>query len=325
MEHASDSEGYLESVIQFLRIPTAAEYTFDSNWYQDYQPTSEENLLADFNSIFFKPFATKSVSLDTKVHCRQIMRLSDIEMVESLRSKRLMKNHVIIHPAIKDADVYSLHPADLMSASGTRYFFCLTKYSSLKRPTRLRITNGGCRWKQQGRVFPVKQNGEIVAYKTYLSYVSLKRGQAITHDQDDQVTDCSQIRKNKKWSTFTMEEIALVDDVKMERYTLRRGNRPIPFPVICRIASKCSPGFDSQIGCDNIVNFGDCNRTILVGPAPAYTNDRKLDRTFSYQQVLPTCARPCGLSCDLSEDEEIDEALQAFISNIPNLEGSLLF
>lgn len=173
---------------------------------------------------------------------------------------------------------------------GGQYFFSETKYGSIKKPTRLRITKNGYRWKQQGRTFAIQDGGRTVAFKTYLSYVPLKntsklqlQGQnslicgaplnrqrcfmgcngnphgdsksasstltstSTGSDRISQPIARSELTSgyckassgsHRKWALWTMEEIALAEDVDIERKIFKRGGVPKSFPVLCKIGCR---------------------------------------------------------------------------------------
>ncbi|EFJ37720.1 hypothetical protein SELMODRAFT_402258 [Selaginella moellendorffii] len=159
----------------------------------------------------------------------------DSFLVDALRRKKA-RTKLDFH--IPEADVYAMHPALLLrnSPAGTRYFFSRTKYYFC-RPARSRTTLEGWRWKQQGPSLPIKMNGEVVAYKTYLSFVPLKNNASWL----EMLLEAAEGRRSRRWARYTMEEIVLKEDRAIELQMLKACLIPRPFRVLCRISSRQDP------------------------------------------------------------------------------------
>ncbi|CAM6128158.1 unnamed protein product [Calypogeia fissa] len=353
-----------ETVLRYFETPTPAQYSFefDARIEEEGQPF-EENLLVDEYLFKQQPHCVPRQTIhsknqklewkpvvDAKSDCKHInpakfLKLTEIEMVQSLRRWKQVAQESVAHPVtIKEADVYALHPADLIKGACTHYFYSATKYSCLKRPTRLRITENGCRWKQQGRIFPIRENGQTVAYKTYLSYVALKNGNnipkklpgaSVANIDPSPSKDMVCKRRDRKWSLWTMEEIGLAEDIQSERVVLRRGGRPRPFPVICRIVCKrdghTSPPLQARIKCKKPPFRSKDSQAAVAEPKPRDTDISPAAAPISTVPMLSEVScfagstniqvscLPGSTSASLPNAQDIleDEIIRALIYDLP--------
>ncbi|OAE34243.1 hypothetical protein AXG93_4605s1040 [Marchantia polymorpha subsp. ruderalis] len=226
--------------------------TFESHSSERY---SDDGAIVEMPIRNLQQSFTESRGETKRFNRSEMRKMSEMQLVEHLREWKRIPNKK--RALIGEADVYETHPEVLMKGSSSSYFITSTRYTLSQRPRRLRKTENGCRWRQQGRSYPINDNGIPVAYKTYLSYVPLKDtlnrqtlstlgyeapdiNFFVTKDEsnDDSLLRAHKKKEVRKWAIWTMEEIVLAEDLDLEKVLLQNNQKPDPVPMICRILCK---------------------------------------------------------------------------------------
>eukprot|EP00249_Psilotum_nudum_P002670 c15792_g2_i2 orf=203-613(-) len=123
-------------------------------------------------------------------------------------------------------EVYAIDLSLSGDVRGYSYFCCNTKYSMRGNMTRDRMTREGGRWKQQGMVHPILNvREEDAALKTYMSYIPCGKN---TLKGDFVPYTPGRVKHRHR-----MIEIALEEDLKLEKLFFKFKVVPKPFLVVC--------------------------------------------------------------------------------------------